>query len=299
MAIIGESLRFARPEKRSGVPVIALHCSGADGRQWRPLADALDKAFDLVTPDFYGSQGKAPWGGAHAFTLADEAQPILDLIDALARPVHLVGHSYGGGVALHIAQKRPQAIASLALYEPSAFHLLRQAAPSQAGSYAEISRVAEVSAAGVASGDYQGAARHFVDYWGGDGSWNALRPSLQAALTRWLPKAPLDFRALIEEPNTLADYAGLHIPVLILRGELAPAPTAAVAALLADALPDCRQTTIPGAGHMGPVSHGEAVAEEIAGFLVGNGVGRTRSPEAVTTRQGAAGASGDGFKVTP
>lgn len=298
MAIIGESLRFARAEKRRGVPVVALHCSGADGRQWRQLADALDEGFDLVTPDFYGAAGKAAWGGAHAFSLADEAQPILDLIDILATPVHLVGHSYGGGVALHIALRRPRAIASLALYEPSAFHLLRQAGASKAESFAEISRIAETSAEGVASGDYQGAARRFVNYWSGEGSWDALRPSLQAALTRWLPKAPLDFHALIEEPSTLAAYAALPMPLLILRGECAPAPTAAVAGLLAEALPHCRKATIAGAGHMGPVTHAEVVAGEIGRFLIENKAENPFSREADRARQATAGASADGIKIT-
>lgn len=298
MAVIGESLRFARPEKRHGLPVIALHCSGADGRQWRHLADALDEAFDLIAPEFYGAAGKAPWGGAHAFTLADEAQPILDLVDALATPVHLVGHSYGGGVALHIALKRPQAIASLALYEPSAFHLLRQAGRSEVGRFAEIKRVAAISAAGVASGDYQGAARHFVDYWSGKGSWDTLRPSLQAALTRWSPKAPLDFHALIEEPSTLAAYAALPMPLLILRGQHAPAPTAAVAALLDEALPHCRKVIVAGAGHMGPVTHAEAVAGEIARFLAENKADRPSSREADTARQAVSGAKADAFKIT-
>src|SRR6266516_1098475 len=36
-------------------------------------------------------------------------------------PVHLIGHSYGGGVALRVAVERSNRIASLTLYEPTAF----------------------------------------------------------------------------------------------------------------------------------------------------------------------------------
>src|SRR6266536_155294 len=36
-------------------------------------------------------------------------------------PVHLIGHSYGGGVALRVAVERSNRIASLTLYEPAAF----------------------------------------------------------------------------------------------------------------------------------------------------------------------------------
>ena len=59
-------------------------------------------------------------------------------------------------------------------------------------SWALAARTAE----GVITGNYRGAAASFVDYWSGRGAWAALRPSVQAALTRWMPKAPLDFRAL-------------------------------------------------------------------------------------------------------
>jgi pimeloyl-ACP methyl ester carboxylesterase len=47
------------------------------------------------------------WSGEHAFTLADEAKRAIALIDGSEGKVHLVGHSYGGGVALHAALARP------------------------------------------------------------------------------------------------------------------------------------------------------------------------------------------------
>jgi hypothetical protein len=57
------------------------------------------------------------------FTLADEAARTIALVDKCeGKPV---GH-YVGGVALHVSVARLGQIASLVLYEPSAFHLLRQ-----------------------------------------------------------------------------------------------------------------------------------------------------------------------------
>src|SRR5262245_12500855 len=108
-----------RPE-----PVIALHCSGAGAAQWRGLRDALGADYELNAPEHYGCESAGPWTGAHAFSLADEAARTIALIDESEHRVHLVGHSYGGGVALHVALARPEKLASLTLYEPSAFHLL-------------------------------------------------------------------------------------------------------------------------------------------------------------------------------
>ncbi|WP_432431528.1 alpha/beta fold hydrolase [Chelatococcus daeguensis] len=95
--------------------VVALHCSGGGGRQWRRLAERLAPDHRLIAPDLIGSDGGGAWEGQAIFSLADEAASIIALIDRLEGPVHLVGHSYGGGLALHIAARRPERLASLSL----------------------------------------------------------------------------------------------------------------------------------------------------------------------------------------
>ena len=245
-------------------PVIALHCSGAGAGQWRQLGDALDSRYELAAPEHYGCDSAGPWSGEHAFTLADEAARTIEIIDRSSCKVHLVGHSYGGGVALRVAVERPNRIASLTLYEPSAFHLLKAMGARGAAAFEEILAIAAKTADGVISGDYRGAAIAFVDYWGGRGAWAALRPSVQAALTRWAPKAPLDFRALIDEPTPASTYVGLCIPALIMRGEHAPAPSRLIAETLSTLMPAAHLAVIAGAGHMGPLTHASEVNEPIA-----------------------------------
>ncbi|CAG9216071.1 Alpha/beta hydrolase fold protein [Paraburkholderia sabiae] len=243
----------------SATPVIALHCSGSGAAQWRKLSEVLGSRHVLVAPEHYGCESTGPWSGERAFTLADEAARTVGIIDASSGKVHLVGHSYGGGVALRAALERPKRIASLTLYEPSAFHLLKTMGSYGAHALAEIVAISKRTADGVSCGDYRGAAASFVDYWGGPGSWDALRPSIQAALTRWAPKAPLDFRALIEERTPTHAYADLRVPALILRGQHAPVPTRAIAERLPMLIPAARLAVIEGAGHMGPVTHADEV----------------------------------------
>jgi pimeloyl-ACP methyl ester carboxylesterase len=133
--------------------------------------------------------------------------------------------------------------------------------------FAEILASAARTAEGVVAGDWRGAARSFVDYWGGQGAWSALRPSAQAMLTRWVPKAPLDFRALIHEPTPASAYAKLRVPTLIMRGEHAPAPTRLIAETLPQLMPSAKLIVIPDAGHMGPLTHAHTVNAAIAGHI--------------------------------
>ena len=247
--------------------VIALHCSGAGAGQWCYLKQRLGSRYEVLAPEHYGCESSGPWTGEHAFSLADEGGQTITLIDAGMEKVHLVGHSYGGGVALSVALARPNRIASVALYEPSAFHLLKEAGDAGADAFAEIGAIARKTGESVVAGDYANAVASFVDYWSGPGAWARLQPWVQAALVRWVPKAPLDFHALMEERTPLAAYAGLTMPLLVVRGEHAPRPTRMIAELLAAALPAARLAVVGGAGHMGPLTHAAGVNDLIVAHM--------------------------------
>ena len=260
---LASDLRVGRSKER----VLALHCSGADHRQWRKLRAALAPDFELIAPDFYGCESTGPWHGARPFSLAEEAAAIIDLIDHLDGPVHLVGHSYGGSVALRVALERPQALRSVALYEPSVFHLLKQLGERSAAEFAEIRALADDVGKSILCGAYQAAVQRFVDYWNGPGAWHNLRSEVRMALFRWLPKAPLDFEALIEEPTPASAYQSLQCPILVLRGEHAPQPSRMIVDELIRLVPCGHAEVVPGAGHMGPISHGEVIAARIASHV--------------------------------
>lgn len=266
-------------------PVVALHCSAASGRQWQPLAAALAGRFTVLAPDFYGTPARGPWLGAGPFRLADEAAPVLAAVDAARQKVHLVGHSYGGAVALRVAAARPHQIASLALYEPCAFHLLRAAGAEGRAAMAEVRAVVRDIDRAVLAGAWRRAGRRFVDYWGGAGAFAAMPPERQAQVAAFMPKASLDFRALFGEPTPLRAYRALGVPLLLMQGEHAPAPTQVIARRLAAAMRPAETVTLHGAGHMGPLTHADAVAAAIARHLQ---VQQPAAPDAPGAAQRAA-----------
>jgi pimeloyl-ACP methyl ester carboxylesterase len=249
--------------------VIALHWSALGASQWCSLEQKLGGRYEVIAPEHYGCDSTGPWSGEHAFRLADEAERAVAAIDRGTGKVHLVGHSYGGAVALSTAVARPTRVASLTLYEPSAFHLLRAMGDEGGTALAEVAAVARGIGDSVLAGDYIGAAAAFLDYWCGAGAWGKLQPWVQSAFIRWVAKAPMEFHALMEEPTPFVAYTGLSVPILILRGEHAPRPTRMIAELLSSCLPDARTAVVKGAGHTGPLTHAPAVNALIASHIVG------------------------------
>ena len=251
--------------------ILLLHCSGSSGAQWRSLkeklGEKLGKRYRVLTPDLIGYGQAAPWAGQGEFSLAQEAAA-LRLPD---EPFHLVGHSYGGGVALHIARTRPELILSLTLIEPSAFHLLRGGDGIDQAALREISQVAAESQAGLATGDYLRTFGRFVDYWSGPGAWAAMPEEKRRAYVPQLAKIALDFHALLNEPVRIDDL-GIAVPTLLIQGGCTTLPSRCVCKRLRDALPAAAFRVVRGAGHMLPLTHREAVNALVAEHLATAGV---------------------------
>ena len=262
-----DGTHVAYSDSGTGEPVLLIHCSSASGTEWRSLTEFLGKGFRTIAPDQLGCGKSEPWVGSAAFRLADEAEPILALLDAIAEPVHLVGHSYGGGVALRVARARPEAIRSLTLVEPSIFHVLRRSGPDEQVLFRQIARVAATVREAVVTGDYWGGMGRFVDYWSGEGAWERLPHEARIKLSQRLTKVVLDFRALFEEPARVEDYAAVDVPTLILCGEHSPGPSQRIVEMLAEVMPRARIERIAGAGHMSPLTHPEPVNAAIGGHL--------------------------------
>jgi len=262
-----DQARIAYTETGAGDPVLLIHCSSACSGEWRGLCETLGDEFHLIAPDQWGCGKSDPWTGRGTFSLAEEAAPILDLIYGLGKPVHLIGHSYGGAVALRIARKRPDLVRSLTLVEPSCFHLLRGGHALDRALFGQIARVAGDVKDAAASGDYWGGMARFVDYWNGPDAWHGMSHGSRMKLGQCLAKVVLDFRALFEEPADLAAYAALTMPALVLCGERSPGPSRRIVDMLVSAMPRARLAPIAGAGHMSPMTHPEAVNALIAEHL--------------------------------
>jgi pimeloyl-ACP methyl ester carboxylesterase len=239
----------------SGEPILFLHCTGGSSRQWHPFAAGLRGHFQIIAPDLCGYGGTSHWPGSERFSLANEVALVTALIDRFGGPMHVVGHSYGGAVALQIARRCPECLNSLTLIEPAAFHLLIDGDRADELAFDEIMDIAATIARAVNCGDYFKAMRRFVDYWSGEGTWAALSSQQRAALAASIEKVTLEFWATLNEPTRLEDFAEIELPTLVLCGGRSPLPARRICSHLARTLPKAELRTIDGAGHMMPTTH--------------------------------------------
>ena len=97
--------------------VLALHGLTGHGRRWRTLATRHLPDIVVAAPDLLGhgwSSWSAPWTfDANVAALAGVVENQAD------GPVVVVGHSFGGAVALHLAAACPDLVAGLVLLDPA------------------------------------------------------------------------------------------------------------------------------------------------------------------------------------
>jgi len=254
--------RVAYVEQGNGQPVVLLHSSTGSKGQWRTAFADWTQRHRVIAPDLLGYGDTDSWHRPRALTVADEVEIVAAVIARADRPVHLVGHSYGGAVALHTALALGHGVASLCLIEPTPFYLLAQAGDSEPPpeeELAEIIGVARDVGDLVSIGFPMAAAHRFVDYWCGDGAWSRLPSERKWQTTSRMSKVHQDFHALLAEKTDIARLATIEVPTLILSGTVSPRPTRRLSRVIAEAIPQSRHRTIAGAGHMMPLTHADAV----------------------------------------
>ena len=228
--------------------------------------DALAPRFHVLAPDSYGA-GKSPaWPSDRAIRLKDEVALLEPVFARAGDRFALVGHSYGGAVALVAALASPQRVRALALYEPTLFAVVEQESPAPN----EVDGIRAAVAAAVAalgSGDQAGAARCFIDFWMGAGAFDRMPERNKAPVAAAVANVQGWKDALFGEATPLAAFAALDVPVLYLVGRGSPLSSRAVARRLTQTLSRVELVELEGMGHMGPITHPEAVNDLIRRFL--------------------------------
>lgn len=96
--------------------MLALHGLTGHGQRWQHLAGYVPE-ITVAAPDLLG-HGRSSW--AAPWTIDANVSALAALLDDQAdNPVLVVGHSFGGALAMHLAAARPDQVAALVLLDPA------------------------------------------------------------------------------------------------------------------------------------------------------------------------------------
>lgn len=253
-------------EAGSGPGVVCLHSNASSSSQWRGLMDLLSPKFRVLAADSYGAGKSPPWPTDRKLVLRDEVDLVEPVFAKAGDPFALVGHSYGGAVALMAALAHPRRVRALALYEPTLFSLIDAESPPPNDADG-IKNAVIAAAAYLDAGDPYGAAQQFIDFWMWKGAWASMPDARKAPIAASAVNVNGWAHCLMKEPTPLEAFRALKVPALYMTGSDSPAAAKGVARILTRALPQVEVVEFKGLGHMGPVTHPDTVNAAIARFL--------------------------------
>jgi 3-oxoadipate enol-lactonase len=240
-----------------GDPVVFIHGFGLDLRMWAPQWRTFAQRHRVIRYDMRGYGGSSLPAAPYS-----HVEDLLALIDSLgAAPVHLVGLSLGGRVALRVAAQEPQAVRSLTLADPALdghvwtddwLHRWRKMTEAaKRGDLDEAKKLWRdhvLFAPANAQPEVADCLRVMIDRYSG---WH-LRYSDPGTA----PQTPV-----------AEALASISIPALVLVGEFDLPDFQAIARRLGRQMPQAELRTIAGSGHMSNMEAPQAFNELVLGFL--------------------------------
>lgn len=260
LRVNGYDLAYA--ERGSGVPLVLVHGALSDYRSWEPQMVPFGeryRVYALSMRHYYPER----WDGkGTTFNVQQQADDVIEFVRRLgAGKVHLVAHSRGGNIALHVAKKAPELLKTLVLADPSGLEgLLPPGGPGENDANQMRVRVTERFRAG----DVEGGLRMYAEFTTGKGAWEQLSES-QRQLRRdnaWTVVADTD------RPRTTCDEGKRYtMPVLFVNGENSPKRYPVMSRAFAACLRDARVETVPVASHGMFRTHPEQTNRVVLEFL--------------------------------
>jgi pimeloyl-ACP methyl ester carboxylesterase len=253
-------------EAGRGAPVVLVHSSASGNRQWRKLVERLSPCHHVIAPNLLGNGATTAWQPSRRQTIADAAQVVLGLVEGfgLDTPLQLVGHSWGGAVALQVAHVLGAQVSKLVLYEPMLPGLLKahgrlQAAAETQALHQHMQRCGD-------DGNWLAAAERFVDYFNGDGAWAATPPERRQLIASLLPPNLHEWDAAMV-PMRADAFAGVSAQTLLMRGRTTRPALTEMASVLYQRFTHWRLIDVAGCGHMAPLTHADVINAWIVDFL--------------------------------
>lgn len=260
-------LGLAFTSRGRGPAVVLVHGALGDYRQWEPISRRLSRGYRVIALSRRFHWPNPPPAGDVDYTFEAQSADLDALLQLLGRPSHLIGHSYGAGVALLTALRHPELVRSLVLIEPPFASVVPPSAPGFESELASRDAMVAALRAGAEAGADQSAAEALMDWvQGGPGGFSRLPPATQEEVRANAVTIGPTYAAPAPVV-TCAQLRVLQLPVLILRGEQTRSWYRLIADATAGCIPRAEAAIIPGGRHMAIVEDPRGSADLIAPFI--------------------------------
>lgn len=245
-----------------GPLIVFLPPGASSAAAWRAVTEILSSEFECLAVNLSGYAETEAFLSNRPMTLDDEAEAVLALMSTHNDCLHLVGHSYGGAIAIRLAQQYGYRFSTLTLIEPAVYPML-----SQAGELDLAEDVLQINRAFIArvhDGDDEAAFQAYFDFYNnGLRKWADLSGSVKQRLLSVAKPVAAALEAVHASESKLDELAKLQIPTLVVAGAETDKMHASLARTIAQTVPNSRLKTIPNAGHMCSLTH----PTELAGLI--------------------------------
>ncbi len=233
-----------------------LHSSGTGPRQFKAFESRIQGT--LIRPDL-----RAHWPQADPdWTSAQDLATVLAQVDQSQGHLDIVGHSYGGVLAMQVALARPERTRRIWVHEPVLWGCYRAlATPKEVQEFDQL-------VAPFIPWERSGTrdwVQEFVNFWSGPGTFEGLPEPAQGDLVAQSHKLFAQVVGLLASDSGPDAWRAMP-PFTVSVGREAPLPQRRSMSLLSTALPQMRLVELPG-GHMGPVTHPLAFARAVKAEL--------------------------------
>ena len=248
-------------ETGEGPTVVLVPGSCSTGDAWHPVI-AHWRGFRCVTTSLLGYGRTAERRTSEDAGITREAEIIEAAIRYAGRgPVHLVGHSFGGLVALAVALRRRVPLLSLTVAEAPAAEILRPM--REFANYFAFRKVTDDYGAAFRAGDGTAVAQ-MIDFLGGAGTFGGWSPEARDYAIETTATSLLDWKCTYGFALTPSLLAAVTCPTLVLWGQKSHPAVRRANELLGRCISRGSTMTVPGAAHFMISTHARQVADAIA-----------------------------------
>jgi pimeloyl-ACP methyl ester carboxylesterase len=253
--------RIDYAECGAGSTVVLVPGSCSTGAAWRPVIASWNGQFRCVTTSLLGYGGTVERRTASDPDISHEAEMLETVVRRADSRVHLVGHSFGGLVALAVALRNRVPLASLVIIEAPGPEVLRDRGEHE--HYRAFRGMTDAYFAAFDGGNAEAIAA-MIDFYGGAGTYASWPPRVRAYAVETTPVNILDWASAYGFSLSAAWLAAVQIPALVIRGGVSHPAVQCANALLSECMSEAALVTIDTAAHFMIATHPNEVGRLIA-----------------------------------